>query len=617
MDVSPLNQNIDTLFSNTTYYIDFYQRQYKWDSVPVIRLLDDVFYKFTEEHKRFAQSSIPSDQIITKYSWYYMNTYVTNLDEESNRLYIVDGQQRLTTLTLILIKLYHQAASFQSDLKDWIADKIVGRSGYKKTFWLNHEIHEPTLKALFDGAEDIPTDTGITASNLAKNYAVISKRLDNELKGKNIFERFVFYFMYRLVIINLKVEQTDVPMVFEVINDRGVRLKPYEILKGKLLGQIDKEELNTLNFNELWDSRVNAINSSNPDLIDNFFIYFLKSKFANTIGESRKFDKEYHRALFAETNLSLDHNPDNVKKFLQNDFSYYADLFIKLQGYSTNYNKDYRYIYYNSLTDRGQQFLLIFSACKVYDKQEQDKIKAVSYQIDRLFCLLQLQRAYDSNKFNEMMYKISERIREKDVSVIAQVFNDALIEILQDKYSNNELASTFNYGYFKETGIDLDKRFKRYFFARIEEFIASNTKMDMRHSMYNLVVNTGSTNGFHIEHILAENEENYALFENDEEKFRSERNRLGGLLLLKGKDNISSNNETYSDKLISYANTLYWNETLRADSYKSHLDFTNWINSSKLNFRPMDKFGPDELEERQKLLFEIVKCIWDSDLCYF
>lgn len=51
---------------------------------------------------------------------------------------------------------------------------------------------------------------------------------------------------------------------------------------------------------------------------------------------------------------------------------------------------------------------------------------------------------------------------------------------------------------------------------------------------------------------------------------------------------------------------------MRADSYKSHLDFTNWINASKLNFRPMDKFGPDELEERQKLLFEIVKCIWDS-----
>ena len=270
MDVSPLNQNIDTLFANTTYYIDFYQRQYKWDSVPVVRLLDDIFYKFTEEHKRYANSMLPSDQIINKYAWYYMNTYVTNLDAETNRLYIVDGQQRLTTLTLILVKLYHQAETFASDLKDWIADKIVGRSGYKKTFWLNHEIHEPTLKALFDGDEDVPTNTGITAENLEKNYKVISKRLDKELTNKTVFERFVFYFMYRLVIINLKVEQTDVPMVFEVINDRGVRLKPYEILKGKLLGQIDKEELNVLKFNELWDGQVSKINRNNPDAIDSF-----------------------------------------------------------------------------------------------------------------------------------------------------------------------------------------------------------------------------------------------------------------------------------------------------------------------------------------------------------
>ena len=59
MDVSPLNQNIDTLFANTTYYIDFYQRQYKWDSVPVVRLLDDIFYKFTEEHKRYDYTTAP------------------------------------------------------------------------------------------------------------------------------------------------------------------------------------------------------------------------------------------------------------------------------------------------------------------------------------------------------------------------------------------------------------------------------------------------------------------------------------------------------------------------------------------------------------------------------
>ncbi len=45
------------------------------------------------------------------------------------------------------------------------------------------------------------------------------------------------------MLINLSVDTHHVPMVFEVINDRGVKLKPHEILKGKLLGQIDKLEL--------------------------------------------------------------------------------------------------------------------------------------------------------------------------------------------------------------------------------------------------------------------------------------------------------------------------------------------------------------------------------------
>ena len=132
----------------------------------------------------------------------------------------------------------------------------------------------------------------------------------------------------------------------------------------------------------------------------------------------------------------------------------------------------------------------------------------------------------------------------------------------------------------------------------------------MKHSLYDLVANTGSVNGFHIEHILAQNEENRKNFNDNEELFERERNRLGGLLLLKGKDNISSNNENYANKLKSYANTLYWNETLREDTYKSKLDFTKMIDKYNLSFRPINKFGPDELEERHKLLFDLARNIW-------
>ena len=82
-------------------------------------------------------------------------------------------------------------------------------------------------------------------------------------------------------------------------------------------------------------------------------------------------------------------------------------------------------------------------------------------------------------------------------------------------------------------------------------------------------------------------------------------------MLLKGKDNISSNNEPYTDKLKTYANSLYWNETLREDTYKSKLDFTSMIKNYQLHFQPMNTFGPEELDQRHKLLFEMIKIIWN------
>jgi uncharacterized protein with ParB-like and HNH nuclease domain len=613
MDIAPDKQNIDRVFSNTTYYIDFYQRQYKWNDAPVRRLLEDVFYKFNEEYSKFKDSDIPLNQLISKYSWYYLNTYVTNIVD--GKLFVVDGQQRLTTVTLILIKLYHLSSKYNSKLSGWLKNKIIGQSGFEEEFWMNHETHKVAMQGLLDGKElsSIETSSGITAINMVANYLVIDKWLDLELKTVHRFESFVFYFLQRLVLINLSVEKTEVPMVFEVINDRGVRLKPYEILKGKLLGQIEKDELDTLGLNDAWENQVGKVNSFKEDEIDQFFTYFLKAKLADTRGTAQNFDKDYHRVMFEDefnSFLSLKHNPKKVKSFLLNEFRYFTDLYSRVFGYYKEYSATQPYVYYNSLTEMDTQFLLILSACVIDDPEEEAKIFLISRQIDRMFCLLQLQRSYNSNIFATEIYKLSSEIRDKNLDDIMPIFDKYLLELLADARGVN-VTEPVAYGFFKETGIELEKRFKRYLFARIEQFIAENTNMQMKQSLYDLVQNTGSKNGFHIEHILSENPENKALFNNDEEYFERERNRLGGLLLLKGKDNISSNNETYKKKLKSYANTLYWNETLREDTYKSKLDFDGMIKKHNLQFKPMDAFGPAELEERHKLLFEMIKRIWN------
>ena len=153
MDISPDKQNIDRVFSNTPYYIDFYQRDYRWTDEPVLRLLDDIFYKFKAQYARSCELDPGKETITAYYPWYYLNTYVTNVID--GRLYVVDGQQRLTTLSLILIKLRHLAMSHKSKLAGWIDSKIAGRSGFEQEFWMNHVGHRATQQALFEYSEKL------------------------------------------------------------------------------------------------------------------------------------------------------------------------------------------------------------------------------------------------------------------------------------------------------------------------------------------------------------------------------------------------------------------------------------------------------------------------------
>jgi len=615
MEVQPNKKNIKEVFNGTVYYIDFYQRQYKWDGEPVKKLLDDIFYKFNIEHSRLKDDNRDLKDIIHKYGWYYLNTFVTN--QIGSKTYVVDGQQRLTTLSLILMKLKQMALLRGSSRAKFIDIKITGIGEYGQYYWMNHENQTETLTDIYDnGIYAVPHDSSITAKNLIGNYKVIDSKLEESLPENDIrrFEAFVSYFLNRIVLIQLDIQQADVPMVFEVINDRGVRLKPYEVLKGKLLGQLNKEELDALKLSELWDDcmeRLGSLDFYKADERNKFFITYLRAKFADSYNDGKKIDAEtYHRFIMDREELHLEHNAKGVLNFLTDDLQYYTSLYYKIRRCKFHPDTEYKYLYYLSLNDQNRVLMLILSACKLNDSDEEAKIQIISYEFDRFYSLLQLQRAYNGNELENYIYSINQQLRDCDISSIHNIFNCHLIDILKKNSGNHSIDICWNYSLFRNIGYDsIDKRFLRYAFARVELFICENTNTEMRHTLKDLVQSRSIT--FHIEHILANNEENRALFDN-EEMFVNERNRMGDLLLLKGKDNQAAGNETYSDKLKTYSNTLYWNETLRAETYIHNLDLTNWIKASGLKFRAYDSFGAKEIEERQELLFEIFNQIWNS-----
>ncbi len=107
------------------------------------------------------------------------------------------------------------------------------------------------------------------------------------------------------------------------------------------------------------------------------------------------------------------------------------------------------------------------------------KIKAVAHEADRLYSLLQLQSAYDSNEFADVLQRIAEAIRGKDVAAYRPAFDAELTAMIAARRNVQE-AEPLSYAAFKQTGINLNTRFKRYFFARIDEFLAEQMNLNPR-----------------------------------------------------------------------------------------------------------------------------------------
>jgi len=622
MEVNPAKQNINELFSTTNFHIDFYQREYKWKNDEVKRLIDDIFYHFEQSYAKHKGLDASEQNVSSKYSWYYLNTYITN--KTDGRTFIVDGQQRLTTLTLMLVALHRMCGADGLNspaLRDWLKAKIAGVGiGGKSQFWMAHEKRDVLMNALFAG--DTPTANmitdGITARHMIDNFALIQKELSARLVSRHKLDTFIFYFLCMVVIINLEVAQTDVPMVFEVINDRGIRLQSYEILKGKLLGEIDKAEVD--HYADIWDTSLCELEARGEGEVDDFFRTYLRAQFSETRRQGQTFDGPYHRTIFEATCdnvLHLKGNAQGVKLFLKRTFSLYAKLFLKIRQFGENPESAIPECYYISQLNRMDgHIMLALAACGVNDNTENDRVRAVARAFDRAYVMLQLNRAYDSNQFQELLYTLHPLLRGCPTEEIEQRIDSKVLGEINER-RNTSVKTLLSYGQFKQVGYgDYNTTFLRYFLARIEAFIAEGLEWGPKDTLYNYVRGTGRSNAYHIEHILARNDESRKLFKNkdgtiDEAMFENERNRFGGLLLLIGPDNMSSNNECYTEKLKTYtASAPYLAQTLVPDFYKSNSAMKKFIGSSGLQFSAVPQFTRDTLEERSALLYAMTKEIW-------
>lgn len=611
-EIIPDRQTVQSCLSKKTYFVDFYQREYVWSKNTVDILLRDIFYAFEISYEEHKDEEL-TEEVLELYNWYYMNVFITN--KVNSKVYIVDGQQRLTTLTLIATKLYHLITD--ETLKDLLKDCIFTKDMFKgNVFCIDNEKRKDVMESILDNVPYTEPIKNKTEETLLGRFKDVSRFIDDKQMDEDKLRAFCMYFLRKLVMVELSVEKDDTPMVFEVINDRGEALKPYEILKGKMVGLLSKND--TQAYSEKWDKAMLQL----PDMQDNFFGDYLKSRFvtsSNTKLEAA-LSNLYHRYIFDVNDIAQElsfrrtdaNHIKNIKNFIDNELTYYAALYAKIRS-----NKDEYLKYDNEINDLSMQYQNIIAACTINDPREDEKIQVLAAEMDRFWMLLNLNGVYDSNEFQDKCYRISQQLKDAELESYRSIYDNMLTDTIRLKRGIEGEVSSLDYNSFtKKNYTNMNTRMLRYFLARIEQYISKETSIDMQNSVSDISKKTGKITGYHIEHILSHNETNRSYFQSDEE-FEEKRNQLGGLLLLMGINNISSGNEEYEDKLKTYSNGLMWGHSLCEEFYHSNLNFTKFNEKLQkeygVSFKPYQKFDKEALEERSKLLYQLVKIIWEVD----
>lgn len=279
--LKPEELNVDELF-NGKYNIPIYQRPYSWGTKEVKQLLSDI-------NESFILYLNHSDEIQDNELIIFTGTLFIKFDKNVKNTYsvydIVDGQQRITTFTLILMVLLNQLYRVNSE-DDIVKDiqkflwKKNGREIDKELRVLSlGNIDRNIMVELFDTLFSKKDIINFANTKLSGSINEVEKNLlQNLLEIYNYFKDFTEeelynYFEYirvnvRFISITIRTNLIKLFSIFESINSKGKPLEEIDLIKSYIFQNIKESE-----YDEYLKKWGNLILETNDNLTDYFTIY--------------------------------------------------------------------------------------------------------------------------------------------------------------------------------------------------------------------------------------------------------------------------------------------------------------------------------------------------------
>src|ERR1700729_451148 len=160
-EIDGKGKTVRELLAGRKYSIDYYQREYKWQTKQVTELTDDLAAKFLASYEPGHERNA-----VAAYGHYFLGSIIVS-DKDGHK-FIIDGQQRLTTLTLILIFLQHQLED--SDQKGQVAELILSQRFGRRSFNMDIEERAACMEALYTGQEMVSDPTSESVLDTIGRY---------------------------------------------------------------------------------------------------------------------------------------------------------------------------------------------------------------------------------------------------------------------------------------------------------------------------------------------------------------------------------------------------------------------------------------------------------------
>ena len=305
---------------NMKFVIPEYQRTYEWSDEQIQILFDDLV--------EYTANNSDNDSENT----YFLGTIVS-YENEAGEQEIIDGQQRITSLFLLLRAIYtklensieKEAIYLKSQIEPalWVQDDLTGEVRSDEVLISSNVIrdegNEEFAQILVTGKANSDSK-----SNYSKNYLTIQKMLDNyALETPLSFYKLIRNILNRAILLPITADSQDTALtIFSTLNDRGLALSDADIFKAKIYNNLSANE--RTDFIESWqmlDDEAECAGESIQRLFY-YYMFYLRALEGDTKSTTLGVRKYY-----------LDNNPEKLySKNVMSDLNTILDLWLVINN---------------------------------------------------------------------------------------------------------------------------------------------------------------------------------------------------------------------------------------------------------------------------------------------